>query len=56
MNGNRAITEWRFTGTKADGTKVNTRGCDVFVISDGKNRHQRHVPKGRRLESKISVA
>jgi ketosteroid isomerase-like protein len=36
MNGNRAITEWRFTGPKADGTKVNTRGCDVFVFRDGK--------------------
>lgn len=32
----RAVTEWTFTGTKSDGTKVNVRGCDVFVIRDGK--------------------
>lgn len=34
--GDRAVTEWRFTGTKADGSKVNVRGCDVFLIRDGK--------------------
>ena len=34
--GDRAVTEWRFTGTKTDGSKVNVRGCDVFVIRDGK--------------------
>lgn len=36
VSGDRAITEWRFTGTKADGTKVNIRGCDVFLIRDQK--------------------
>lgn len=36
VSGDRAVTEWRFTGTKADGSKVNVRGCDVFVIRDGK--------------------
>ncbi|MBL4757469.1 MAG: nuclear transport factor 2 family protein [Rhizobiales bacterium] len=36
ISGERAVTEWRFTGTKADGSKVNVRGCDVFLIRDGK--------------------
>ncbi len=36
VSGNRAVTEWHFTGTKADGSKVNVRGCDVFLIRDGK--------------------
>lgn len=36
ISGERAVTEWRFTGTKADGSKVNTRGCDVFLIRDGR--------------------
>lgn len=36
VSGDRAVTEWRFTGTKADGSRVNVRGCDVFVIRDGK--------------------
>lgn len=34
--GDRAITEWRFTGTKADGTKVNVRGADIFTLRDRK--------------------
>jgi ketosteroid isomerase-like protein len=34
--GDRAVTEWTFEGTKADGTAVRVRGCDVFVLRDGK--------------------
>jgi uncharacterized protein (TIGR02246 family) len=34
--GDRAVTEWLFEGTKADGTAVSVRGCDVFVLRDGK--------------------
>lgn len=36
VSGDRAVTEWRFTGTKSDNSKVNIRGCDVFLIRDGK--------------------
>ncbi|MBA4491481.1 nuclear transport factor 2 family protein [Paracoccus sp. S1E-3] len=36
VSGDRAVTEWRFTGTKTDGSKVDVRGCDVFLIRDGK--------------------
>ena len=36
VDGDRAVTEWRFTGTKADGSKVNVRGVDVFTLRDGK--------------------
>ena len=34
--GDRAVTEWTFTGTKPDGTAVEVRGCDVFVLRDGR--------------------
>lgn len=34
--GDRALTEWVFTGTKADGTRVEVKGCDVFTLRDGK--------------------
>jgi steroid delta-isomerase-like uncharacterized protein len=34
--GDRAVTEWTFTGTRADGTAVTVRGCDVFTLRDGK--------------------
>jgi ketosteroid isomerase-like protein len=34
--GDRGVSEWRFTGTTADGTKVEVNGCDVFTFRDGK--------------------
>ena len=32
----RGFSEWTFTGTKADGTKVEVTGCDLFTFKDGK--------------------
>lgn len=34
--GDRAVSEWRFTGTTADGVKVEVNGCDVFTLRGGK--------------------
>ena len=35
--GDRGVSEWIFTGTKAaDGSKVRARGCDVYTFKDGK--------------------
>ena len=34
--GNRGLSEWVFTGTKKDGTKVEVTGCDLFTFKDGK--------------------
>jgi ketosteroid isomerase-like protein len=34
--GNRGLSEWIFTGTKKDGTKVEVTGCDLFTFKDGK--------------------
>lgn len=34
--GDRGISEWRFTGTKTDGTKVNLHGCDLFLFDGEK--------------------
>jgi ketosteroid isomerase-like protein len=34
--GDRAVSEWRFTGTTKDGAKVEVNGCDVFTLRDGK--------------------
>ena len=33
---NRAVSEWTFTGTNRDGTRVEVNGCDLFVFRDGK--------------------
>jgi steroid delta-isomerase-like uncharacterized protein len=34
--GHRGVSEWTFTGTRADGTRVEVHGCDVFTFRDGK--------------------
>jgi ketosteroid isomerase-like protein len=34
--GDRGFTEWLFTGTKTDGTRVEVTGCDLFTFKDGK--------------------
>lgn len=36
ISGDRGFTEWIFTGTRADGTKVEVTGCDLFTFRDGK--------------------
>jgi len=34
--GDRAVTEWRFTGTTREGQKVEVNGCDVFTLRGGR--------------------
>ncbi len=36
VHGERGVSEWIFTGTRADGTRVEVRGCDVFTFRGGK--------------------
>jgi len=36
VNGNRGVSEWIFTGTHADGKRVEVAGCDIFMFRDGK--------------------
>lgn len=36
VHGDRAVSEWTFTGTRADGTRVEVQGCDLFTLRDGK--------------------
>lgn len=36
ISGERAVSEWTFTGTKQDGSKVEVNGCDLFTFRDGK--------------------
>ena len=36
VHGERGVSEWTFTGTRADGTRVEVHGCDVFTFRDGK--------------------
>ena len=36
ISGNRGVSEWTFTGTLRDGTRVEVNGCDLFTFRDGK--------------------
>lgn len=34
--GDRGVSEWTFTGTRADGARAEVHGCDLFTFRDGK--------------------
>ena len=34
--GDRGFSEWTFTGTKQDGSRVEVTGCDLFTFKNGK--------------------
>jgi len=36
VRGNRGVSEWVFTGTRVDGTRVEVHGCDLFTFRNGK--------------------
>ena len=36
IQGERGVSEWIFTGTRADGTRVEVHGCDLFTFRNGK--------------------
>jgi steroid delta-isomerase-like uncharacterized protein len=34
--GDRSVSEWTFTGSRKDGTRVEVNGCDLFTLRDGR--------------------
>lgn len=36
VHGDRAVSEWTFSGTNADGTRVEAEGCDLFTLRDAR--------------------
>lgn len=36
IDGDRGVSEWIFTGTRADGAGVEVHGCDLFTFRGGK--------------------
>ena len=46
--GDRGVSEWIFTGTRADGTRTEVHGCDLFRFRDGrialKNSYRKNRP------------
>ena len=45
--GDRGLSEWLFTGTRADGTRTEVNGCDVFTFRGGKIVHKDSYFKNR---------
>ena len=50
----RGVSEWTFTGTRKDGTRVEVNGCDLFVFRDGKialkNSYRKNrLPPGKQV-------
>lgn len=46
--GERGVSEWTFSGTRADGQRVEVTGCDLFTFRDGriavKNSYRKNRP------------
>mgnify|MGYP001074657810 CR=1 FL=1 len=49
VHGDRAVSEWTFSGTNPDGTRVEAEGCDLFTLRDGKIVRKQAFRKNRPL-------
>jgi steroid delta-isomerase-like uncharacterized protein len=47
VQGDRGVSEWVFTGTQADGRRVEVQGCDLFTFRDGKIARKNSFRKNR---------
>ncbi|HET9645503.1 MAG TPA: nuclear transport factor 2 family protein [Burkholderiaceae bacterium] len=36
VDGDHGVSQWTFTGTKADGTRIEAEGVDLFTFRDGR--------------------
>lgn len=49
VHGDRAVSEWTFSGTNADGSRIEAEGCDLFTLRDGKIVRKQAFRKNRPL-------
>ncbi|HVE48887.1 MAG TPA: nuclear transport factor 2 family protein [Casimicrobiaceae bacterium] len=49
--GERGVSEWTFTGTRSDNTRIEVHGCDLFTFRDGKIARKNSYRKNRQLVS-----
>ena len=47
IDGDRGVSEWTFTGTAADGSRVEANGVDVFTFRDGRIHTKNSFRKDR---------
>ena len=48
VKGDRGVSEWTFTGTREDGTRVEVTGCDLLTFKNGKIALKNAYRKNRR--------
>lgn len=48
--GDRALSEWTFRATTADGSRIEVEGCDLFVFKADRIAHKRAFRKDRPLQ------
>ena len=51
VHGDRGVSEWTFTGTRSDGTRVEVHGCDLFTFKNGKIALKNSYRKNRQPRS-----
>lgn len=51
VDGDRGVSEWTFTGTRQDDTRVEVNGCDLFTFRDGKIEIKNSYRKNRAAPS-----
>jgi ketosteroid isomerase-like protein len=49
VHGDQAVSEWIFTGTNPDGTRIEAEGCDLFRLREGKIVRKQAFRKQRPL-------
>jgi ketosteroid isomerase-like protein len=50
ISGDRGFTEWVFTGTRTDGTKIEVSGCDLFTFKYAKIALKNSFRKNRHIK------
>jgi ketosteroid isomerase-like protein len=47
VSGDRGVSEWTFSGTAADGSRIEAEGCDLFTFEGGKIVRKQAFRKNR---------
>ena len=50
VHGDRAVSEWTFTGTNSDGKRIKAQGADLFTLRDGRIIVKQAFRKDRPLQ------
>ena len=52
IQGDRGVSEWTFSGSRADGARVEVHGCDVFTFRNGKIAVKNSYRKNRPVQTR----